>query len=699
MSMLYLYYSLEITPNNIGAGIIKKNLNLKEIATNLNTLKNDAVEIHYSNVKKIYCPKFYNEFINMCYSEFEIDGYQVLILFAEVLNSELLTPTIIFNNESRVLETLFDRHIKIHNNLLSQHDFYYNYELDLIMKNISSNIIYDLKPLSSEGTIKTVLYNYQKDNINWMLKLESESLYYNISDDRKFYFPDGRIFNYVKRCFESQSDPILIRGGILMDDVGIGKTLQMLTLCCETPQLESLIIVPDHLVDHWENQINFHFDFKPTFITISSFSSAKSFLEGKKYGRLIVDEIHELYTKVANKDIFSYLVKYESNHKWGISATPVSDKGCLFNILKYLSCKEWSYSNMERFHNNNSIYNRVFRKKLLSNISTEIQLPDINLANSMITFNRHELDIYNAELEANQSRDEVTLRKICCDVTMNYKPSEYITLGDFNNIVLKQFYQKYELAVADFEISRRQYDNCVEAYNANPTEENNNNMNHFLRVMQNNQQITSDRFRAYDYLKKQVESTDDCPICSEPLKDGVYDVLECRHIYCVPCLESWSKNHNKCPMCRLDIVKSYRISNTNEIRIKHSSKIQRMIDICKKTDEKIIIFTQYPEMIEKIEHSLNVEEISNIKFESYNDISRFRNEYQVLILSSDKNASGLDLSDVRNIIIFEPFMGTYSFMKDVEKQLIGRIYRINQTRIINVHRLIISNTLEEEIYA
>jgi len=82
------------------------------------------------------------------------------------------------------------------------------------------------------------------------------------------------------------------------------------------------------------------------------------------------------------------------------------------------------------------------------------------------------------------------------------------------------------------------------------------------------------------------------------------------------------------------------------------------------------------------------------------DINNFKNDdnIKLLILSSVNNASGLDLSFVNNIIIFEPVIGDKLYLKDVEKQIIGRLHRINQTEIVNVYRFIINNTIEDEIF-
>ena len=57
----------------------------------------------------------------------------------------------------------------------------------------------------------------------------------------------------------------------------------------------------------------------------------------------------------------------------------------------------------------------------------------------------------------------------------------------------------------------------------------------------------------------------------------------------------------------------------------------------------------------------------------------------------------MDLSFVRNMILFEPLRGEYSYRRDIEKQLIGRINRINQTCPMNIYKLIINGTIEEKL--
>ncbi len=80
------------------------------------------------------------------------------------------------------------------------------------------------------------------------------------------------------------------------------------------------------------------------------------------------------------------------------------------------------------------------------------------------------------------------------------------------------------------------------------------------------------------------------------------------------------------------------------------------------------------------------------------NILKNRDECQVLLLSSEKNAEGIDLSMFDKLIIFEPFED-HMYCKEIEKQLIARIHRIGRVKEVTVYRLITKNTIEEDIYS
>jgi SNF2 family DNA or RNA helicase len=129
-----------------------------------------------------------------------------------------------------------------------------------------------------------------------------------------------------------------------------------------------------------------------------------------------------------------------------------------------------------------------------------------------------------------------------------------------------------------------------------------------------------------------------------------------------------------------------------------STKNTEVLRLIKTTGERFIIFTQFDKLIKSITHLLKSNDINVMQYSNFADASQEdKDNTQVIVLSSNSNASGIDLSFIHNVIIMEPFEN-YFYGKEIEKQIIGRVHRINQVSKVNVYRLIIRNTIEETIY-
>jgi SNF2 family DNA or RNA helicase len=232
------------------------------------------------------------------------------------------------------------------------------------------------------------------------------------------------------------------------------------------------------------------------------------------------------------------------------------------------------------------------------------------------------------------------------------------------------------------------------------------NLRHYESLIREQKKLIDNLERPVRFLKNQLIEDKTCSIGMCGSEDDIkktYAILtECNHYFCVACLESALEVKPNCPYCRSPKIKYITI--TNDVVIPYSSKIMKLLEIIKSVPRQFIIFTQFGNIITKLISILNKEDIAANSF-SIPNIESFRNkETQVLILSSKDEACGLDLSFVSDIIIFEPIyyperissIGNY--VKDVEKQIVGRIYRINQISECNVHRLMIKDTIEEQIY-
>lgn len=125
------------------------------------------------------------------------------------------------------------------------------------------------------------------------------------------------------------------------------------------------------------------------------------------------------------------------------------------------------------------------------------------------------------------------------------------------------------------------------------------------------------------------------------------------------------------------------------------------MDLINSKNERFIIYSQFEKVLnllsrifvtenKKYKVAQNFTDILNEKYE-------LKEDYQLLLLCNVSNASGLDLSFFNNIIIFEPFQDEKSW-KQIEHQMIGRIYRIGQKNECNVYRLIIKDSIESNLY-
>jgi len=68
------------------------------------------------------------------------------------------------------------------------------------------------------------------------------------------------------------------------------------------------------------------------------------------------------------------------------------------------------------------------------------------------------------------------------------------------------------------------------------------------------------------------------------------------------------------------------------------------------------------------------------------------------MLSTENAASGTNLTDATHIIFMESHYGEFGNIKAMEDQAIGRAVRLGQENQVNVYRLIMKNTIEEEIF-
>ena len=767
------YFTIGKVKNNINlAELIKRDDCLHNESAYEWKLKNDGWSNNYTSTRsrEIFdCHLI--KYVEHC------DGidFDIKILFMSMKCGELLTPSII-KSDNQII-TIIRNHIMIYNNMTNT--VYHNYRIEIICLEIACGTIMDLR-YQGHPSCKTSLFNYQRDSIQWMINQEKSLPIVEFSDHKlfdlgnvlKLYF-DYCLSGGNGNCFIKYGElpKVQVKGGIIADEVGLGKTVQALSLAISRPDIKTLIIVPNHLKEHWYNEMTKHFDMTNNpFEGIVDIKTVKecditSDSELSEYQRFIVDELAELYASARseNHKLFTRLCELQNfMFRWGITATPFVDDSAMYNIIRFLLGNNKIYNTkIGNYIKIQETFKPFFRKNIKANVQYEIHLPEVNIHNIGLVFSEHERAILDAITSDSTYSVEEMLKLISnamLELTNNEKT--VITVEELKQFTVQRFHEKILVADEHVRSIETALSNVIEKITTSKLIlEQNKDTNINILLEQNIIRELEERSRHLnieltgamqilerrktvhdnylsiteniaDILRKQkqttetinnaedisnVEDIDDmegiddeidhdkmCPICYRAYSsDTVVLFVKCRHLYCQMCFEKCHKNRpNTCPMCRTvaEVGEINYIGLDNKmITSTKNSEILRLLN--NRPLDRFIIFTRFDKFITPLVNFLAMNSISAVTFDDYRSApANIQNTYRVIMLSANTNASGTDMSYIHNVIILEPF-DNYIYGKEIEKQLIGRLHRINQTHVVDVFRIYIKDTIEEEIYS
>jgi hypothetical protein len=652
--------------------------------------------------------------------------YTITITFFVIIHPELITEKVIEN--SKILQ-IFAMATLIETNMINTQ--YDQYRQDKFIKDIEKVEILDLS-FSQPEYIKTQLWSTQKNNIQWLIKLFSTDNKIRFSNNIYIKLPNDLIIDYTattkvgntENKFISKEDipEQNIRGAIICDDPSMGKSLQIITFASYmyyNNNVRSLIVYPDHLKGHWQKQSSIHIkdgiNYKNylKFMSFTQFSKVIKFEEINDNEILIIDEYHETYDskKTNNYRVYENSIRFPFKFKIGLTSTPFITNNSLLKIIQYLCSKSFYNTSIAYHPELQNEFIKFFKRNLIVNNTNEIKIPDVNIVNVAIEFNRYEKDIYDTISNTLRYKTLLDELKTCCDVYLLFESNvnSMKTPKDLKADTLTFFQTKYYNDYYQLKELEEQYENIKNNKNDFKTQEYLSRLKHYENQILLKKDVVDTRKSTLEYYKNAIEKIekitnndetldgdDVCAICLSEHQDPIAFFKKCGHYFCKECIEEVKLK--TCPICRGIINNDDILYVTNTFDITLGSKFVQLINQLKNTDESFIIFTQFPKLIENIKYALDKFSIDNITFNELIE-STFNKKAKAIIMSSDANASGIDeLSTISNMIIFEPFLD-YSYGKQIEKQLIGRIRRTGQKKdVVNVYRYYIRETIEEKIY-
>lgn len=811
-----------------------KDFNIKNLINHdMNILINkDAID---------YCTNVNNDYETKTFEDY-LDYYQV-----SVLSNKEYVITILSINSEKVKEyyelnkVLPNQEILI--NCIYKHlhyieyiiiNQYYDYIVkDYILENVNN---YDDKSIETPYFINAELYLFQKRNIFWMLNRESNANKFYKLKKHEYQINDVYIDIYNRTVNNiNNKESINKYYGALIDEVGLGKTLQFITLCMLNKKEEvynkikleqvinfinsraTLIICPNHLCGQWKREIEsklkckvkiismltkVHFNkytykdiVNADFIIMSfNFLENKVFLESNdiynyfiqeyynnihdrrllqldisdkkdiwlsaiKWHRIVIDEIHEVFTQYSSK-VINTINYFKSDRKWILSGTPFNNENSMSDIYKYLTGEE---NIVHNFHSYEYIKNNIFRRNTKKSVEEEFKLPPIKESVIYLKFTQTERMMYNAYLNNNYNNNrDIISRQICCYPKLAEELKVLLedcsTLEDVENKMFKYYELEYKKSLENLE-------NVITRINKNgekmtelvekekeikkikKNKEDNKEYIESKLVINKQQQLDlQDKIKKDHELKTNLEKTsqgkkatydfyvnvfnklrkikeqgsseeEECSICLTEIAEDNIGVTKCGHIFCYSCLNMCLKNKKQCPNCRTvlqeknDVFKiSYQVKkdkdvNKSKLIDKVGTKLANMIYFLKNNDHHTIIFSQWHNLLNIVGEILNSYNIKNLfcqgnVFQKDKIIREFNDNdnIKVIMLSSNTSVAGANLTKAKQIIILEPIVGSYEYRKSAEWQAIGRAHRMGQKNIINIVRFIIKDTIEEEVY-
>ncbi len=719
-------------------GKVKNDINFDELLACDSILTNeDFVQfVEESNYTFIPIPGYYDENVKKHFDIYglsytvNLDGYDfiVKVYFYKIKNIELITKEFI---EKFKLIFQYDYFTK--NNILNMD--WHSYRLTLFTNDIEQEKFLNLK-YDTPSFCKSKLFHHQINNISNMLDIYQNPHTISITDNLIMHFDNGLIYDFVKGAFIDESDitTYTLKSGMILDEPGTGKTLQFIVFLIECNR-KSLVLVPnDAIKKNWFSEFEKHINFEiiKSNIEIMTFDEMNLFLLSDanildNFEIIGIDEIHIIYANKKYAKLYESIIQSKINSRWGITGTPFVNDLSLFNIIQFIVGRKFQN---ERIANIPSLQNnlvRLFLKNMKINMNGDYQFPELLIENIFVELDLVQQNLY--EMESRMTFNKTNLRKLVSEVQMMYGNNDIRTPQELKMFAIDHYKKLYDSEVEKLQTLQQQLDNIKQNEAQFSKDEFEKREKHYQTLFNSQNDVVKRQTMALAYFtnvmesiskifekkKKEDESEMDvapdeadddddipaderCPICYTQHKPPIKYFKKCGHYFCGECIDIVMKSNNygtnTCPMCRKEITDA-DIIVVNEIAdINHTPKIHELFNIISKSSDRFIIFSQF-DILDKFKFILNKNGISAVNFSEF---SAGVIDSQVLLLSSQSNAEGINLCMFDKLIIFEPFED-HMYSKEIEKQLIGRIHRIGRVKRVDVFRLITKQTIEEEIYS
>ena len=474
------------------------------------------------------------------------------------------------------------------------------------------------------------------------------------------------------------------------------------------------------------------------------------------FHRLILDEGHEIFGEILGSlSLGRYMSRWvsniDANFYWYVSGTPfinytgvkncakfinlkledserdlVFDYSTTYSELYYYGCSRNLYlsnSNLYQgyirnsnflmnFMNKEYIWNNIMNKICIRHrkvdVESQIKIPGYQEIIIWLQFTDIERQLYDAK--KNKVPDQY-LQQLCChplvvDSVKKIFGNIEVDLTVMQDKLIehhKNNYETYKIKLSKLDSTQQEYHMLKKKYETQMSES-----KYLFTILE--------KMKQPDVIDKE-----NCSICMDCLVNPTLTL--CGHLFCYECLKMCLDDKKRCPMCKTDLtgkdllvmnLKKEKNIEINPLIQKYGSKLGKLVSIIRhlvaQDKTRIIIFSQWDDMLNLVGKTLAENEIENcfVKgnvWSRNSAISKFKagknNEgidNKVIMLSLKNAASGTNLTEATHIFFIEPINTSREESLMIECQAIARACRIGQKNKIMLLRILIENSIEEEIY-
>lgn len=452
------------------------------------------------------------------------------------------------------------------------------------------------------------------------------------------------------------------------------------------------------------------------------------------FQRIIIDEGHEIFGEMLGSGTLSrymsdWVSSMDANYYWYVSGTPFVNFMGIMNCSKYINLKlvekerqlNFDYSSRKTNDFSSELFNFLKKEYIWNNIlekicirhrkkdvEEQIQIPGYDEKLIWVKFTNLEKQLYEAK---KGKVPNSYLQQLCChpmviesskkifgdiEVDLSLMQDKLLEHHNKNYTIYKDKLSKLDPKKQEYHMLKKTYENTI-------------NESHYMITI-----LTQMK-------EKPIDENEKCSICLDAIDNPT--LTACGHLFCYDCLKMCLGDKKKCPMCKTDLsgkeilVMNKKVEEEDKINPliqKYGSKLGKAISIIRTLvalpSSRIIIFSQWDDMLLLIGKTLSENGIENcfVKGNVWSRnkaISKFKagkntegDDNKVIMLSLKNAASGTNLTEATHILFIEPISAPSEECRAIEGQAIGRACRVGQKNKVNVMRILIQDSIEEEIY-